>query len=400
VCKTSAIAYFCDIGESGNRSRAQKEVEKAASIALKFYDVIPSRVFRNTMNPQEEIAELKRQVERLSLFHEVGKALFSTLDLQKILQTIMEKISDLLEPDTWSLLMLDPKGRELYFEIAIGTGADKLKDFRLKLGEGIAGWVAQHGEGVLVEDVDQDSRFCQRVDELTGLKTRSVLCVPIKGREQTLGVIELVNFAGREAFRNDDIPILKSLADYAAIALENARYVQRIHELTITDDCTALYNARHLSFVLDAEIYRSNRYGYEFSVVFIDLDYFKRVNDEFGHLVGSKLLWMIGDIIKGNLRMIDYAFRYGGDEFVVLLPQTSKQNALMVVRRIKDLLNSKVFFTDEALNIKVTASFGVASFPGDGRTRKELLRMADEAMYVVKNSTRNNIALAGEGIHV
>jgi len=350
------------------------------------------------MGPEEEIAELKRQVERLSLFHEVGKALFSTLDLQKILQTIMEKISDLLQPDTWSLLMLDEKTQELYFEIAIGSGADKLKDVRLKLGEGVAGWVAQHGEPVLVEDVRNDARFTPKVDELTHTETRSIVCVPIKARGHVLGVVELVNALGRPSFGVEDIPILKSLADYAAIALENARYVQRIHELTITDDCTALYNARHLNFVLDTEIYRSNRYGYEFSVIFIDLDYFKQVNDVHGHLVGSKLLWMIGDLIKGNLRMIDYAFRYGGDEFVVLLPQTSKENALLVVRRVRELLNSRVFFGEEQMNIKVTASFGVASFPVDGRTRKELLLKADEAMYLVKNTTRDNIALAGQGI--
>jgi diguanylate cyclase (GGDEF)-like protein len=350
------------------------------------------------MDPQEEIAELRHQIERLSLFHEIGKALASTLDLQKILQTVMEKISDLLQPDTWSLLMLDDATQELHFEIAIGAGADKLKDVKLKVGEGIAGWVAQTGEPVLVEDVKRDARFTARIDEVTQTDTRSVVCVPIKGKEKVLGVIELVNCLGRESFRAEDIPILKSLADYAAIALENARYVQRIHELTITDDCTALYNARHLNFVLDAEIYRSTRYGYEFSVIFLDLDHFKQVNDTHGHLVGSKLLWMIGDLIKGHLRLIDYAFRYGGDEFVVLLPQTPKQNSLMVVRRLKDLLNSKVFFGDEGLNIKVTASFGLASFPADGRTRRELLRMADEAMYLVKNTTRNSIAVAGEGI--
>lgn len=350
------------------------------------------------MEPREEIAELRHQVERLSLFHEVGKALFSTLDLQKILQTIMEKISDLLQPDTWSLLMLDEKTHELYFEIAIGAGAERLKDVRLKVGEGIAGWVAAHAEPVLIEDVSKDPRFNPKFDEITQTNTRSIVCVPIKGREQVLGVIELVNCLGKESFTRDDIPILKSLADYTAIALENARYVQVIRELTITDDCTALYNARHLNFVLDAEIYRSNRYGYEFSVIFLDLDHFKQVNDVYGHLVGSKLLWLIGDVIKNNLRMIDYAFRYGGDEFVILLPQTSRENALLVVRRIKDLLTSRVFFAEEGLNIKVTASFGLAGFPMDGRTRKELLRMADEAMYLVKNSTRNNIALAGEGI--
>jgi diguanylate cyclase (GGDEF)-like protein len=350
------------------------------------------------MDPQAEIAELRRQVERLSLFHDVGKSLASTLDLQKILQAIMEKISDFFQPDTWSLLMVDEKTNDLYFEIAIGSGSEKLKDVRLQMGEGIAGWVASTGEPLLVEDVKRDPHFNPRIDDLTQTNTRSVVCVPIKGRERVLGVVELVNCLGKGSFRNDDIPILKNLADYAAIALENARYVQRIHELTITDDCTALYNARHLNFVLDAEIYRSSRYGYEFSVIFIDLDYFKQVNDTHGHLVGSKLLWMIGDVIKGNLRMIDYAFRYGGDEFVVLLPQTPKLSSLLVVRRMKDLLTSKVFFREENLNIKVTASFGVASFPVDGRTRKEILRMADEAMYLVKNTTRNSIALAGEGI--
>ena len=350
------------------------------------------------MDRETEIAELKSQIERLSLFHEVGKTLASTLDLQKILQTIMEKISDFLHPDTWSLLMLDEKTQELYFEIAIGAGANNLKDVRLKAGEGIAGWVVEHGEPVLVEDVKGDKRFSSKFDELTQTNTQSVVCVPIKSRDRVLGVIELVNCLGKKSFKKEDIPMLKNLADYAAIALDNARYVRRIEELTITDDCTALYNARHLHFVLDAEIYRSTRYNYEFSVIFIDLDHFKSVNDTYGHLIGSKLLWMIGEIIKGHLRLIDYAFRYGGDEFVVLLPQTPKESALMVVRRIKDLLNSKLFFTEENLNIKVTASFGLAAFPGDARTRKDILRMADEAMYVVKNSTRNSIALAGEGI--
>jgi diguanylate cyclase (GGDEF)-like protein len=350
------------------------------------------------MELREEVAELKQQVERLSLFHEVGKALFSTLDLQKILQTIMEKIIDLLQPDTWSLLMVDEKTLELYFEIAIGHGAEKLKDVRLKLGEGIAGWVAAHAEPVLVEDVRCENRFRLRSDEFPHPDTHSVLSVPIKGREQVLGVMELANCLGKQSFSPAHIPTLKSLADYAAIALENARYVQRMHELTIMDDCTALYNARHLNFVLDAEIYRSTRYGHEFSVIFFDLDHFKDVNDLHGHLVGSTLLWMIGDLLKSNLRLIDSAFRYGGDEFVIILPQTSKENALTVLRRLKNLLASKVFFRAENLNIRVTASFGIATFPSDGRTHREILRKADEAMYLVKRTTRDNIAVAGEGI--
>jgi diguanylate cyclase (GGDEF)-like protein len=345
----------------------------------------------------ERIRELEQQIERLSLFHEVGKAVASTLDLQKVLETIMSKISDFLRPDTWALLMLDEKSNELHYEMAAGASAASLKDVRVRLGEGIGGWVAEHGEVVLIEDVTREPRFGLGKESWYD-GARSIVCVPVKGRGRVLGAIELVNTSNNQYFHEDDIPILANLADYAAIALENARYVQRIHELTITDDCTALYNARHLNFVLDAEVYRSVRYGYEFSVIFIDLDHFKQVNDTHGHLAGSKLLSRVGTLIKGHLRLIDYAFRYGGDEFVVLLPQTPKRNALSVVCRLREILNSTVFLEEEGLNVRVTASFGVAGFPVDARTRKDLLYLADEAMYLVKNTTRDNIALVGEGM--
>ncbi|TAM81464.1 MAG: sensor domain-containing diguanylate cyclase [Acidobacteria bacterium] len=345
----------------------------------------------------DRIRELEQQIARLALFHEVGKAVASALDLQKVLDTIMTKISEFLRPDTWALLMVDEKTKELHYRIAAGASAASLKDVRIRLGEGIGGWVAEHGEVVLIEDVTKEPRFSLK-KHAWHAEAQSIVCVPVKGRGRVMGAIELVNTSRNQRFHEDDIPILVNLADYAGIALDNARYVQQIHELTITDDCTTLYNARHLNFVLDAEIYRSIRYGYEFSVVFIDLDHFKQVNDSHGHLAGSKLLWHVGALIKGHLRLIDYAFRYGGDEFVVLLPQTSKLNALSVVRRLREILNSVIFLEEEGLNVKVTASFGVAGFPSDARTRKELLSMADEAMYLVKNTTRNNIALVGEGV--
>lgn len=345
--------------------------------------------------PAEEVEYLRKEVQRLSLFHEVGKDLAKTLDLTQILKTIMEKISDLLNPDAWSLLLLDEKGTELTFEIAIGEGAEKLKDVRIKVGEGLAGWCAAKAEPVLVEDVRDDPRWVPHFDDLTQTRTRSVVCVPVVGRERALGVIELVNCLEHGSFRPEDVPTLMNLADYAAIAIDNARYVARIHELTITDDCTALFNARHLHFVMDAEIYRSNRYGYEFSVVFFDLDHFKLINDTHGHLVGSRLLAQIGELLKSHLRVIDSAFRYGGDEFVVLLPQTTKVEAVKAVTRLKDLLTAHRFPGPEGLILYVTASFGIASFPADGRGRKELLKAADEAMYRAKNGSRNAIALAG-----
>jgi diguanylate cyclase (GGDEF)-like protein len=174
--------------------------------------------------------------------------------------------------------------------------------------------------------------------------------------------------------------------------------VKRIHELTITDDCTSLYNARHMGFILETEIYRSLRYNYEFSLVFIDLDHFKQVNDTHGHLVGSRLLAEIGNALKAHCRLIDFAFRYGGDEFVILLPQTSKDNALRVARRLHKLIRETVWLQHSELNVNVTPSMGVASFPLDSRTKEGLLHLADEAMYLVKNTNRDGLAAANVGI--
>jgi diguanylate cyclase (GGDEF)-like protein len=334
----------------------------------------------------------------VTVFHELGKALTSSLQLDQVLRTIMEKINEVLRPDTWSLLLMDADKRELFFQIATGKGAEALKDVRIKLGQGLAGWVAQTGEVVVVPDTTKDTRFSAQVDERTKMETRSVVAVPVRFRDQCLGVIELINCIGPEGFSHRDLALLEALADYAAIAIENARHVQRIHELTITDDCTSLYNARHLNFMLDTEIYRSHRYAFEFSLIFIDLDHFKNVNDTYGHLMGSKLLAEMGQAIKDKCRLIDLGFRYGGDEFVVLLPQTSKENALGVARRLHKLIRETVWLKEPKLNVHISASVGVASYPTDSRTKAELLHLADEAMYLVKNTTRDGVAAAALGV--
>lgn len=347
-------------------------------------------------NPAVKIEQ--REVGEVAVFHELGKALTSSLQLDQVLRTIMEKIDEFLKPDTWSLLLVDEAKQELYFELAVGKGAQALKDVRIKMGQGIAGWVAQHDEVVIVPDVSKDTRFFAKVDEKTRMETHSIVAIPVRFRDHCLGVIELVNCVGPEGFHDRDLALLEALADFAAIALENARHVQRIHELTITDDCTSLYNARHLNFILETEIYRSQRYGYEFSLVFIDLDYFKKVNDSHGHLMGSKLLAEIGQVMKDHCRLIDFAFRYGGDEFVILLPQTSKENACVVALRLHRLIRETVWLKAEQLNVHITSSVGVATYPSDSKTKVELLHLADEAMYGVKNTTRDGVAVANQGV--
>ncbi len=342
-------------------------------------------------------AHQKRQVQELAIFHDVAKALTSSLDRDSILQTIMEKMAEHIRPDTWSLLLIDQDQEEMYFAIAVGTAAEVLKNVRLKVGEGVAGYVAKHGERVIVPDVYSDPRFAKRIDEMTHWETRSIVCFPLRSKERVLGVLQLLN-VDMEHFGDQEISFLESLCDYAAIAIENARAVEKIQELTITDDCTGLFNARHLYKTLETEVYRSARFGYEFTILFLDLDHFKYVNDTHGHLIGSKLLAEVGYLIKGQLRLIDYAFRYGGDEFVVLLPQTGKDASLVVAKRLRDNFRSGRFCKSEGLILSVRASIGLATYPQDAKTPHDIIRQADEMMYLVKNTTRDNIGIAQRGV--
>jgi len=341
-------------------------------------------------------AAADRKVQELGIFHDVAKALTSSLDLDSILQTIMEKMAEYFRPETWSLLMVDEQKGELYFAIAVGAAADVLANARVKMGEGIAGWVAKNGQTLVVPDVASDPRFSPRLDEMTRWHTNSIICVPLRSRHRVLGVIQLVN-VDVKGLKEQEMFFLQALCDYAAISIENAKAVEKIQELTITDDVTGLFNARHLYKTLETEVYRSARFGYEFSVIFIDLDHFKQVNDTKGHLVGSRLLAEVGYLIKAQLRLIDFAFRYGGDEFVVLLPQTGKDAALVVAKRLRDNLRVSAFCKEEGLNLNVRASIGVATYPHDAKSPQDVIRQADEMMYLVKNLSRGNIAVAQRG---
>src|ERR1700739_2389255 len=325
--------------------------EKPTPVSVE--EIKPFPAVERRRNPA--VPSQHREAGEVAVFQELGKALTSSLQLDQVLRTIMEKIDEFLRPDNWSLLLLDEAKQELYFELAVGTASTALKDVRVKMGQGIAGWVAAHGETVVVPDTSKDTRFFSQVDEKTKTETQSIVAVPVKVRDTCLGVIELINCIGPDGFDARDLKLLEALSDFAAIALENARHVKRIHELTITDDCTSLYNARHMQFILETEIYRSQRYNYEFSVVFIDLDHFKQVNDTHGHLIGSRLLAEIGNALKSHCRLIDFAFRYGGDEFVILLPQTSKENALNVARRLHKMLRESLWLPGEGVKLKLTA---------------------------------------------
>src|SRR3970040_2391876 len=148
---------------------------------------------QNIIKEEALVSDQEQRLRQLSSFSEMGKALTSTLDLKEVLNIVMEKISEMLQPKNWSLLLIDDEQNELYFEILVGEGTEKLKELKLKIGEGIAGWVAREGVPLLVPDVNKDPRFSKKGDESIKFTTESIICVPLTGKGQWLGVIELIN---------------------------------------------------------------------------------------------------------------------------------------------------------------------------------------------------------------
>lgn len=339
-------------------------------------------------------ALMQQQSNELAIMMDIGKAITSSLNLEEVLQVIMGKVSALLEPKQWSLLLVDQEWQELYFEIVVSPRADTLKPLRLKLGEGVAGWVAAHGEPILVADARTHPLVVQREDDLVSPDTKSIICVPLMVKDQLFGVIELLNSLKDRAYTEADLAILATIADFAAIAIDNARSYARVNALVITDSLTGLYNARHFDELLDAEVERSRRFACPLSLIFFDLDHFKVVNDTHGHLVGSRVLAEVGALLRKNIRSVDIAARFGGDEFVVLLPNTDKWGAHTLGNNLRALMRNCGFVSDDGQPITVTASFGIASMPEDASTKLDLVRLADKAMYVVKETTRDGVLLA------
>ncbi|TAJ23112.1 MAG: GGDEF domain-containing response regulator [Nitrospirae bacterium] len=217
-----------------------------------------------------------------------------------------------------------------------------------------------------------------------------VLMVACDSRESRLGAMK------RGAFHYLVKPVGPGTLEIVVRScLERSRLLQQNAELqqkTIQDDLTTAFNRRYLDAYLDDELERNRRYGHTFSIVFFDLDHLKDVNNRHGHLVGSRVLREVAQLIQGELRKSDRIFRYGGDEFVVTLPETGTEGALCVAHRFRRVVRLHRFLVTEGLAVNLTASFGVATFPQDGASQKALLRAADQAMYRVKTQTRDGVA--------
>ncbi|MDR3750866.1 MAG: sensor domain-containing diguanylate cyclase [Terracidiphilus sp.] len=325
----------------------------------------------------------------LLVFHQLTRSLTSSFDLDTILRTILEHMERIVEAELWTLLMLDEATQELYYAIAAGGGQEALSGLRVKVGEGVAGWVAEHGETLIVPEATHDPRM-NREHGVQPRSVRSVIAIPLRGRKGTHGVIEIFN--PRTGQMTDyTIAFLHILADHAAIAIENAHDVARIQQLTITDDTTGLYNVRYLYEVLSRELGCCIPLGLPVSLAFLDLDHFKLVNDTHGHLIGSELLAQTGRRLQELSRKQDWCFRYGGDEFVILMPETSAEAALEQFRALLRALMDTKFQMKNGLALTVSASVGVATAPADGTAMHAIIGKADTRMYAVKASGRGQV---------
>lgn len=334
------------------------------------------------------------QQDYTRLFHEVARALTSTLELEYVLTTVMTNMAQFFGPERWSMMLVDKEKNDLYYVIAVGEDTNSLRGLRVPMGEGVAGWVALTGNPMVVPDTSVEPRWQEFSRENPGLDIQSIACVPVRSAEGVVGVIQLLN-SKIDLLSDFSIQFLRVLCDFSAIAVRNAADMKRIHMLSITDDCTGLFNARHLYTLLEEQLSRPGKPP--FSLLFMDLDRFKSINDTHGHLVGSRLLAEVGEMIKQVIGPENPAFRYGGDEFVVLLPDHTKRAGRDMAVKLFHTLRQTRFLTGEGLSLELRGSFGMATFPDDGSDIESMIKAADDMMYHVKGTTRDNLAIVGLG---
>ncbi len=326
----------------------------------------------------------------IDFFNEITNILTTASDLNKSLNSILKKTKTITSAEAWSLLIVN----DLFFKTISLKASMNIRKFRFKADRGITGWVLEKGLPLIIQDVSEDVRFDRQADGFQKLKIKSLIYVPLKVQGRLVGILRLINKRQGTFFTDEDLKLLMNISNCIAITLEQASLNRKIEEISITDDLTGLYNIRYLNQSMAFEIERSLRYGSLFSLIFMDIDDLKKVNEKFGHLTGSKVLVETARLLQDNLRKVDITIRYGGDEFVIILPQTTKEAGFLVAERLRKVVEKNIFLKKEDGHIRITASFGVASFPDHAKNKEELLKIADKAMYRGKLSTKNVVFAA------
>ena len=332
---------------------------------------------------EENLKTEKLKLEQILSFDETISML---RNLDQLVDYIVEGTTGILNADKCSLMLMNKDSRELTIKSAKGLKPEVVSATRVNLGESIAGIVAQEGKSILVKNIEYDQRF-QRKSRPSYIG-RSFMSVPIRLDHDLIGVINVAdkNANERDTFTEIDLKILSAIARQAAVAIENVKLYNELEYLSKVDPLTELCNYRSFVKYLDNEINRVKRYPGILSLLMIDIDNFKLINDTYGHLEGNRLLKEIAELFKNNLRGVDIICRYGGDEFAVILPGTDVNQTQIVAEKLRKKVEGYPFIKG------VTLSMGIAGYQ-PRLSRFDFIVKADRALYQSKKDGKNRISV-------
>jgi len=336
--------------------------------------------------------ELKGQVRALNDLIGVAHASVSSIDLDTLLGAILKSAMNFTEMPAGSVALYDNRSGELTLRAHVGlSGTFVTRDVWTVTPGGLTDQLLSRDEILFVEDTELADYFNNPLAVQEGI--RSLICIPLVTKGSIHGILYLDDFKPR-TFDQNRMSLISVLASFAAMAIENAKLHQETRQMAVTDALTGLHNRRYFESVLPQELERARRYGLSLSLLLIDADNFKKFNDTYGHPMGDRILATIGRSIKRVLRSVDFAFRYGGEEFVVILPETAVASACKVAERIRQRIivdSTKVLCRDVAE--PVTVSTGIACFPQDAQDAAALVAVADNLLYQAKGAGKNRILL-------
>jgi diguanylate cyclase (GGDEF)-like protein len=349
-----------------------------------------------------ENAQLQRESRDLtkdvSVFLEIAKTVGSAMGAEEIFSIILDKSTQYVQAEQGSIMLLDEDRRELSIKAMKGLNKKVVELLKIHPGEGISGQVLMSGNPLMVTDIDTDQRITQ--ERRPRYKTKSFISVPLKLDGRTIGVLNVADKMSGEIFSKEDLQLLVSIGAYASVAIERSRFNQQIEELkkiSITDFLTGLLNRRYFQERMSEEIERSRRHHLPLSLIMIDVDDFKRVNDSLGYLIGDEVLKATARCIRNSIRTIDVAARYGGEEFTVILPQTSKADAQIIAERIcAEVYRLDLPFIKSDQKLALSVSLGLATYLEDAETLEDLIRNADIALHAAKAQGKNRVVVYGK----
>lgn len=337
---------------------------------------------------EETKAHLEAKIQDLHSIYEVSTAIAATLDTEELFRIIPEKVMRTLGLNDFCILLYNAETRRLACRASAGAPTVLADDFYIAPGGGVSWRVFESGEPVYLPDVRNAPEF--RYYGGRRMDVRSFMCVPLLSKGKVIGVLN-VNHSAPNAFDAESVATVRVLAAHMAIAIENAELFHFVKTLADKDSLTLLHNHGAFHSKLNIELERASRHGRPLSVIMLDLDCFKEINDAHGHLIGDRILVMTAGVLCAHLRKSDVAARYGGDEFAVILPETDLAATSAIAGRIASGISQVRLESKHGEAISFTASIGYAACHPDSKDRDNILNLADRLMYESKRRGRGGI---------